>query len=207
MRKQPERSEAHLEVVEKVIDRMRRLVETLLDLSQLERGSMEMRYQEIDLVQLLTEVSVVQHPEADHKQLKMHCELPDHPLIASVDKEQVMQVLINLITNAINYTSQGTITLRLYSKSCGFEDRSCAVIEVSDTGIGITQEDLSNIFQPFYRVSSDVQGTGLGLSIAKEIVSRHGGKISVRSQPGHGSTFTVTLPLSVRSTALTEAGL
>lgn len=207
MRKQPERSEAHLEVLEKVIDRMRRLVESLLDLSRLERGSAEMRYQEIDLAQLLREVSVVQLAEADHKRLKMHLEVPNHPLIASVDKEQLTQVVINLITNAINYTAAGEITVRLFSQACGFEDRPCAVIEVTDTGIGIAQEDLMNIFQPFYRVTSDVQGTGLGLSIAKEIISRHGGEISVRSKPGQGSTFTVTLPLLVRTAALTEAGL
>jgi PAS domain S-box-containing protein len=205
MRKQPERLESHLEVLEGVIDRMRRLVETLLDLSRLERGNIEMRYQDVDLVELLREVSIVQLPEADHKHLAMRCELPDHPLVAHVDKEQITQLLINLITNAINYTAAGSVTVRLYSQPCGFEDRPCAVIEVSDTGIGIAPQDLANIFQPFYRVTSDVQGTGLGLSIAREIISRHSGELSVRSTPGQGSTFTVTLPLSVRSAALTEA--
>jgi PAS domain S-box-containing protein len=205
IRKQPERLESHLEVLEDVIDRMRRLVETLLDLSRLERGSLEMRFQEVDLVRLLGEVSVVQMPEAERKHLWMHCELPKQPLFARVDKEQLTQVLINLITNAINYTTEGGITVRLSSQPSGFEDRPSAVIEVADTGIGIAQEDLANIFQPFFRVTSDVQGTGLGLSIAREIISRHSGEISVRSTPGQGSTFTVVLPLSVRSAALTEA--
>ncbi len=205
LRKQPERTAQHLDVLEGVIDRMRRLVESLLDLSKLERGTTEMRYQDTDLVHLVREVWAVQLAEADRKHLQLHCALPQQRLMAQVDREQLTQVLINLITNAINYTQQGSIHLRLYSQQCAFETGLCAIIEVEDTGVGIAVEELPNIFQPFYRVTSDVQGTGLGLSIAREIVSRHGGEITVRSTLGQGSTFTVVLPLSVRSAELTEA--
>jgi len=99
-------------------------------------------------------------------------------------------VITNLVTNAINYTpANGTVNVVIR------EEDGSAQIAVEDTGIGIASENLPYIFQPFYRVVSEVEGTGLGLSIAKEIVEMHEGTLSVRSQPGKGSIFTITLPL------------
>jgi signal transduction histidine kinase len=116
--------------------------------------------------------------------------MPDEPIMVTGDRERLIQVITNLVTNAINYTPPGgTITLTI------IVENNTARIEVEDTGIGIAPENLPHIFQPFYRVVSAVEGTGLGLSIAKEIVEQHQGLLDVRSVPGQGSTFIITLPL------------
>jgi PAS domain S-box-containing protein len=205
VRKQPERAGAHLDVLENVIDRMRRLVDLLLDLSRLERGKTVMHFKDADLRSLIREIYEGQLPEAEQKNLRLLCDTPTHEVIAQVDPEQFTQVVINLLSNAINYTREGSVTLRLHVTDGDNGSGPYALIDIEDTGVGISEEDMRNIFQPFYRVTSDVQGTGLGLSIAKEIVVQHGGTIAVRSVPGQGSTFSVMLPISVQSAALTEA--
>ena len=111
----------------------------------------------------------------------------------NADRENMEQVFINLISNAINYTPQGG---RVEVRATTEGDHLC--VEVSDTGIGIPEEDLPRIFDKFYRVKSDqtrhITGTGLGLSIVKGIVEAHFGSVRVRSRVGKGSTFTVLLP-------------
>jgi PAS domain S-box-containing protein len=205
VRKQPERAGAHLDVLENVIDRMRRLVDLLLDLSRLERGKTIMHFKDTDLRSLVREIYEGQLPEAEQKHLRLLCDIPTHEVIAQVDPEHFTQVVINLLSNAINYTREGSVALRLDVTDGVNGSGPCALIDIEDTGVGISEEDMRNIFQPFYRVTSDVQGTGLGLSIAKEIVVQHGGTIAVRSVLGQGSTFSVMLPISVHSAALTEA--
>ncbi|PYI54477.1 two-component system sensor histidine kinase NtrB [Paenibacillus flagellatus] len=104
------------------------------------------------------------------------------------DQDKLIQVLLNLVKNALEaMPGQGLVTIRL------MEQASRAVIEVSDTGVGIPREELDRIFQPFY--TSKEQGTGLGLSICQKIVHDHGGMIEVESEPGAGTTFRITLPL------------
>jgi PAS domain S-box-containing protein len=206
IRKQPERMEMHLDVLEDVIDRMRRLVETLLDLTKLGNGRAQMQFREIDLRQLARDVIAVQAPEADQKGLALYFDIPDTPLFVLADHEQLTQVLINLVTNAINYTPHGgTVTFRACIREADRGEGRYAVIEIEDTGVGIAAENLTNIFQPFFRVTSHVQGTGLGLSIAREIMNLHGGEITVHSTLGQGSIFTLQLPLVTRVTASTEA--
>jgi signal transduction histidine kinase len=141
-----------------------------------------------DLVAHLVEI---QQPEADNKQIELVCQMPGPPLRVYADPERLIQVITNLLTNAIHYTPpQGQITIRLE-----MDDDQAALIHVQDTGSGINSEHLPHIFEPFYRASSDSAGIGLGLSISREIVELHGGQLSAASEAGQGSCFTIRLPL------------
>ncbi len=197
VKRQPERLHEHLRVLEEVSSRMQRLVEDLLDVSRFDRGMIRLQVAQVNLQRLIYNVVTVQTPEAEQKNLLLSAELPDEPIIVSADHERVTQVITNLVTNAINYTPpEGSITVRTLPVYDDTGTLCCARVEVEDTGIGIAEENLPHIFDPFFRVTSKVIGTGLGLSIAKEIVELHGGKISVQSQPESGSRFSFWLPLS-----------
>ncbi len=193
MRRQPERMDEHMRVLEEVTDRMKRLVEDLLDISRFERGVINLNFQELVLQDLLRNLVKVQEPEAQRKQLTLSASLPAPPIYVHADIERLAQVVTNLLTNAINYTPPGgRIEVRL-TRVRDVDD--LALVEVEDTGIGIAEEHLPHIFQPFYRVVSQIDGSGLGLSITQEIVELHGGDIDVTSQLGVGSTFRFWLPI------------
>jgi two-component system phosphate regulon sensor histidine kinase PhoR len=190
LRRRPELLNDHLEVLDDVTERMRQLVNDLLDMSRMEHGLIPLRRDEVSMQDVIQTVIALQKPEAERGSLELHWSLPDEPIQVSGDRERLIQVVTNLVTNAINYTpAGGTVTIAVQQQD------TCAKIEVEDTGIGIAPENLPHIFQPFYRVVSEVEGTGLGLSIAKEIIEQHGGTVDVRSEPKRGSTFTITLPL------------
>lgn len=194
LRKQPERLEQHLSVLEEVTDRMRRLVEGLLDVSRFERGMIPLEQQLVDLQSLIMRSVAVQTPEAERKGLSLTAELTPEPIMVYADGERIIQVVTNLVTNAINYTPpQGRIIVRTYTTSEAAE--RYAIVEVEDTGIGIAAEHLPYLFQPFYRVQNQIEGTGLGLPISKEIIDLHGGQISVKSEPGKGTCFSFRLPM------------
>jgi signal transduction histidine kinase len=179
----------HLRVLERVADGMTELVENLLDVTRFERGIIPLHRRTIVLQDLLMDVVSVQYPEAERKGLNLHTDIIDDPIHVSVDPQRLSQVFTNLMTNAINYTSEGgTIIIKL--------DRSGdrAVFQISDTGIGIAPEMLEHVFDPFFRANEgSATGTGLGLTIAKEIVDLHSGDLRVDSEVGRGSTFTVKL--------------
>ncbi|MEO8392124.1 MAG: PAS domain S-box protein, partial [Chloroflexota bacterium] len=190
LRRRPEYLDDHLIVLDEVTERMRQLVEDLLDISRLEHGLIPLRRETLNVQEVIQGVVTLQEPEAQRKSLDLLWQRPDDPVFVSADRERLIQVITNLVTNAINYTPAGGV-VRVIIR----EEDDSARIAVEDTGIGISSENLPYIFQPFYRVVSEVEGTGLGLSIAKEIVEMHEGTLSVRSQPGKGSVFTITLPL------------
>ena len=190
LRRRPELLDDHLLILDEVTERMRHLVEDLLDISRLEHGMIPIRRKEVVLQDVIGTVVALQQPEAEHKNLTLRARLPDAHLAVSADRERLIQVITNLVTNALNYTpSGGTVEVALS------QSEDSGLIEVIDTGIGIAPEDLLYIFQPFYRVVSAVEGTGLGLSIVKEIVELHGGAVEVRSELGDGSCFSIRLPL------------
>lgn len=191
LRRRPELLNEHIEVLEEVAERMRRLVEDLLDLTRMERGVSVLQRRVTDVVALVQGIYRLQLPEADRQSLHLGVSLPGAPVYANIDPERITQVITNLIANAINYTpSGGTVRLSVVTSP----DRNHVLVRVMDSGIGISAEDLPFIFQPFYRVVSNVEGAGLGLSIAREIIELHGGEIEVKSQIRRGSTFSVHLP-------------
>ena len=135
-------------------------------------------------------------PRAQNNKIKLHFE-PTTPLPPVWgEPNQITQIVTNLLDNALNYTSEGTITVATELQKNGSETE--ILLQVSDSGIGIPEEDLPHIFDRFYRGSQinrdKTMGSGLGLGIVNEIVSLHNGRITVSSIPNQGSTFTVFLP-------------
>jgi PAS domain S-box-containing protein len=190
LRKKPEQLDTHLEILDYVANRMRNLVEDLLDFSRFERGIIPLNPRTINLAELISQIMRAQEAEADLKAIRLICDLPPHRVQVNADPERLTQVITNLVINAINYTPEGGTV------QVGVEEAQESVsVMVKDSGPGIPSEHLPYIFQPFYRVTENSKGTGLGLSIAKEIIDRHGGSIEARSDPGGGSTFIITLPL------------
>lgn len=175
--------------------RLGNLVRDLIALSRFESEDLPLDKEELDLRQPILDAYERFDISAREKELSLVTDLPDHPLWVEGDGEALRQVFDNLLSNAVRYTPDGgQITMRLK------EERGVAWAEVEDSGIGIAEEHLGRIFERFYRVdnarSREQGGTGLGLSIVKHIASRMGGGVSVRSQPGSGTTFCVHLPLS-----------
>jgi PAS domain S-box-containing protein len=190
LRHQPERLDAHLEVLDEVSERMRRLVNDLLDMSRLEHGLIPVHLETTSLRELVSRAVQVQQAEAERKLQQMTFSAPAEPLWVSADVDRLTQVITNLLTNAINYTGEGgSIAVRVQP------GEGSVMVLVEDTGIGIAPDQLNLIFEPFYRAVGNVEGTGLGLSIARQIVELHGGTLHVESTLEVGSRFIITLPL------------
>lgn len=162
------------------------LVNEVLDLSRMESGKMEMDFAAHSLTELVAEAHMV-HSLKIPKGVELCLEVPEENIMVMTDRNRFMQVMSNLITNAIKNTEKGSITLRLES------DGYWAKISVIDTGRGIPENKLKTIFERFEKVNDFVPGAGLGLSICQNIVELLGGKIKVSSVEGSGSTFSVYL--------------
>lgn len=198
LQKRPDTLEKHMPVLTLVTERMRKLVDDLLDVSRFEHGVITLRRVLIQLQALVQEIVDTQLPEAEKRLLKIHYHAPSDPLMVLVDAERIAQVVTNLLTNAINYTPEGgkiSIELRYGDGTLGINLPTFVELDVRDTGIGIPKHLLQDIFKPFFRVSDYNTGTGLGLSITKEIIELHGGTIVVESEEAEGTCFTVRLPL------------
>ncbi len=181
--------------INKEIDRLNRIVSDLLTLVSIDNG-MKLNLAELDIGSLLQEQVKRLSPLARENGVELDCSAKES-LEVSGDALKLQQVIYNIIDNAIKYTPRGGEVHCTLAKS-----GKKAVIRVSDTGVGIPEEDLPHIFDRFYRVdkarSRETGGTGLGLSIVKQFILLHGGTIDARSAPGKGSTFTIELPLSTR---------
>ena len=178
-----------LEACQRATQRMRRLIETLLELARLDAGQEQMKRLQFDLSKTAQDCLELVRPLADERGLKVHCELP--PLECHGDAERLAQVITNLLVNAIQYNkANGEVRV-----STRLQD-GAIVLLVSNTGQGIPAADLSRVFERFYRADQSRSSgqTGLGLAISKAIVEAHGGSIEVLSKPGAGTTFTVRLP-------------
>ena len=180
--------------LERQVSRFLGMVKDLLLLSRLEQHTLTFQPQTLCLNDLIFDLIDEFAALAEASNLSLVEQIQTHkPLEIVADEDQIYRLLSNLVINAIRYTPAGKVTLKLY------QERDLAVIQVQDTGVGIAAEDLSHLFDRFYRVDSDRSrnsgGTGLGLAIAKAIVEAHDGSIQVQSQIGSGTTFTVRLPL------------
>ncbi|UCG24156.1 MAG: GAF domain-containing protein [Chloroflexota bacterium] len=191
----------YLEVIRDNADRMSDLVNDLLDISRIESGKTALDLRPLDLVQLVDEV-VSNHLanliDGENKAMYFDVDIATSLPRVDGDQDRITQILNNLLDNAFHYTPEnGFITVML--RPAGDRVR----IDVSDTGIGISQENIDKIFDRFYRSEQDVvqqvPGTGLGLAIVQSLVAMHGGEIDVTSAPGVGSTFTVYLPITARA--------
>jgi len=185
--------EEFLKVINSQADRLERLVSNMLNLARIEAGVVKVNKKSRSLNELLEEAVHVVQPAAEAKRIELVADLSPLYLGVLADRDMLLQSAINLLSNAIKYTPDGgrvTLRSRLADKEVTFE--------VEDTGVGLSKEDCQRVFEKFYRVNEDktmASGTGLGLPLAKHIVEDvHGGRLSVQSALGAGSTFRVTLP-------------
>jgi signal transduction histidine kinase len=180
------------------LEQARRLethIHELLDATRVQVGQLALNRAPLDLASLVREVAALAQPLAAGQTIDVT--LPDHPLMVDGDEHRLQQVLFNLLTNAITH-APGTewIAVRL------LREADMALIEVEDTGPGIAEEDLPRVFTRFFQTGpgrTARSGLGLGLFISQEIVTAHGGTITVRSAVGEGTTFTVELPTLTES--------
>lgn len=169
------------------------LIKDLLDLSKIEAGKMVQYKEPLLLQEVVQRVVDLMKAEAENKKIDLQFSAPPRVSLINADRNSMEGIFTNLISNAIKYTPEGGKVRVALGEEGGFVKAT-----VSDTGIGIKKENLSRIFDKFYRVKStetrQIVGTGLGLSIVKSIVDAHLGSISVESEEGNGTTFTVLLP-------------
>jgi signal transduction histidine kinase len=174
---------------------MLRLLNDLLDLSQIESGKLELHLEDVDLAALVKENAELNRIIAGKKNIKLDLISTGEPPRVRADPSKIEQVLSNLISNAIKYSFPDT-TIRVFLESKAGE----AIVRVQDQGQGIPAAELSQLFQEFQKTSVQSTGgeksTGLGLAIVKKVVEGHGGRIGVESEVGQGSTFYVSLPLA-----------
>jgi signal transduction histidine kinase len=183
-----------LDIAKRNIDRLARLIDDVLDFQKLNAGKMKFNLQENNMATLAEEAYTTMQPHAAKNKVDLALELePQLPAVVC-DSDRIMQVLTNLISNAVKFTPEGGRVLL----SAQRRDDLLA-IKVSDTGYGIPKEDLPKLFNRFFRVQrpgKEIKGTGLGLAIVSKIVTGHGGRIEVESELDKGTTFTVLLPLA-----------
>ena len=181
-----------LDRIETEVDRLAQLVAELTELSRIETGKGELKLEQVNINLLIEEVIAQLKPQAERQNLSFNKKLTSDLPIIQVDKERIRHVIVNLIHNAIKFNRNGGSIIT----ATEMLDDS-VLVEISDTGIGITGKDLPRIFERFYKTdkSRAGQGSGMGLAIAKHIVEAHGGEIKVRSEEGKGSTFSFNLPV------------
>ncbi|MCC2631990.1 MAG: putative Histidine kinase, partial [Patescibacteria group bacterium] len=177
--------------------RLSALVKDLLSVSRIEAGRMKIEPQSQDVSKMIGEAVDQLKFLAQQKQLELTYEQPTESLPPVwTDPDRAMQVLINIISNAIKYTPKGSVTIKAMLEQ---EPVPHVRISVIDTGMGMSKEDQTHLYEKFYRVdnleTTGIVGTGLGLYITKTLIERMGGTISLESVPGKGSTFSITLPL------------
>ena len=178
-----------IEACQRASQRMRKLIESLLELARLDAGQEPMKRLKFDLSQTAWDCVEMIRPLAAERGVRIHCDLP--AVDGHGDAERLAQVITNLLANAVQY-NKANGEVRISAKLQG----SMILLAVSDTGPGISSEDLPHVFERFYRADQSRSSgqTGVGLAISKAIVEAHGGTIEVLSKPGAGTTFTVVLP-------------
>ncbi len=182
-----------LELVSRSTVRLANLINDLLDVEKIEAGRIEIRSEQVDLAPILQHVTKTFTVSAQEKGLSLDLQIdgPLPPLLGDADR--LTQVFTNLVSNAVKYTKTGSVTVRAGVRG------GRLVVDVIDTGIGLSKESLEHLFTRFFRVDNEytreIGGAGLGLAITRAIVKHHRGDIDVHSEPGKGSTFTVFLPL------------
>ena len=191
-----ERMEEDVRLIRESGGHLRELIGDILDMSKIESGRMELRYEDIDLSRIANDIKATAQPLAQEKSLALHLDVADDVGVIHADRTRLRQILWNIMGNAIKFTPGGSITLAMQRQ------HSDLLVSIRDTGIGIKPEDIPIVFEQFRQIEGGLDrtssGTGLGLPITKKLVELHGGKIWVESSPGQGSTFSFTIPYEPR---------
>ncbi|MGZ4612368.1 MAG: SpoIIE family protein phosphatase [Kineosporiaceae bacterium] len=184
-----------VQIMQRNGERLLRLVNTLLDFSRIEGGASDARFAPVDLAEYTSELAATFAPAVERARMTLTIDCPPLPEPVHVDREMWAKIVLNLLSNALKFTFEGGIAARLR------EVDGLAVLAVEDTGIGIAPEQQGRLFNRFSRVpgatSRSHEGSGIGLALVAELAAAHGGRVSVDSEPGRGSSFTVAVPMGV----------
>ncbi len=187
-----------LNVINQEARRLEHIVGEMLSVSEIEAGSFKLNRADVRLDTLFSDLFIDYDAQANEKQIRLRMNLPPKLPAVKGDREKISVALQNLVGNALKYTPEGgqvTINVNV--------EQSLLTVEVNDTGIGISEDDLKHVFDKFYRAKDPrvvkITGTGLGLTLAREVVRLHGGDITVDSKLDKGSTFVLTLPISAEA--------
>lgn len=194
--KDKSREEEYLRVIDVEAQRLSDMVARILNFSKMERGKREYRFVNCDMVQLVETALSLFEPRFEKEKVTINWEPHRNPVFLFADREAIIESLVNLIDNALNYSRDEGKTISIKIQAA----QKQTTVEVADNGIGIAPKDQKKIFGKFYRVTkgdlaNKVKGSGLGLNIVQQIMKIHKGKITVRSRLGEGSTFTLHFPL------------
>jgi signal transduction histidine kinase len=191
----PPHVRAQLELAHRNALRLLKLVNSLLDFARIEAGRMQASYEPTELAQLTNDLASTFRSAIERAGLRFTVECEDLAEPVYVDREMFEKVVLNLLSNALKFTLQGQIAVRLRRES------SHAVLEVTDTGIGVPEHEIPRLFERFHRVEGTLgrtqEGSGIGLALVHELVKLHGGTIEATSQLSHGTTFEVRLPFGM----------
>ncbi len=190
----PQEVKDRLAKINKHSDNLVKMINDLLDISRIESGRVSMKYTRQALPSMIENIKDLLMPQIKEKDINFEVEMPETLPEVMIDAAQIERVFINLVSNALKFTPQhGTISISAE------HDEEEITLRVSDSGIGIKKDDLSQLFEEFYRadnlINQNVKGTGLGLSLVKRIVEAHRGRIWVTSRLNQGTTFYFTLPV------------
>jgi GAF domain-containing protein len=191
-------------VINSNVDRMGKLVNDLLEISRLEAGRTKLRLAPVHMQEVVEETITNTRTEIDARQHTLTVELPDDLPPVLGDRERLVQILTNLVSNAYKYTPNGGSIEITVSQRNGVDlPSSCLVVSVRDNGIGMSPKELLNLEEKFFRADHDLvraqPGTGLGVSITRSLVALHGGEFEVESEPGQGTTFCFTVPILMQA--------
>jgi PAS domain S-box-containing protein len=186
------------ELIAKSGNRLLETLDSVLDLSQLEAGSMHLAAEPVEVASEVEEAMSLIEPRAADADVALATDTPDEPLWALADQRALRRVLHNLLSNAVKFTGAGgSVTARAYRSA------DAVAIEVDDTGVGIAPDHLADLFEPFKQVGDSPQrsheGSGLGLAVTKRLVDRMNGDVAVETEKGEGTCFTVSLPRAASS--------
>lgn len=189
-----------LRIVQKSARHLLSLINDLLDLARLGADKLDLKIEPVNCGAVIEEVAAVLRLEAEAKGLAFNLILPEEPLSLPTDRRALSQIIINLAGNAVKFTDVGQVSIRLERGGAG---RAGIALSVEDTGPGITREDQARLFEAFSRGAAadrrEIAGTGLGLHVSRKLAEALGGVITLRSETGRGSTFTLSLPDSAGS--------
>jgi signal transduction histidine kinase len=193
-----------VEVINSNADRMGKLVNDLLEISRLEAGRTKLNLRQVQLQEVVNETIADARIEIEARHHTLQVAVPDDLPPVLGDRERLVQILTNLLSNATRYTPDGgTIRVAVDGRDDPGVPPGHLCVRVSDTGIGISSQDLANLEEKFFRADHDLvqqqPGTGLGVSIARNLVELHGGELVIESQVAQGSTFRFTLPIAAES--------
>ena len=192
------------DIVERQVAQMTRLIDDLLDISRVNRGLIELQKQRVRLDELLEQAIESARPAVDAANHRLHVQVADEPLWLEADPARVLQMVGNLLNNAVKYTADGG-EIRLHARAEG----GLAIVEIADTGLGIPLEDQGRLFSMFTQLPHTVHrakgGLGIGLSLVRTLAAMHGGEALVHSAGlDQGSTFTIRLPLAPAATQVDD---